>query len=131
MFLPVNSDEGHDGIPVRLILPSSSYRTITFVDSLVAGLKTERTRVPSLMFSYAAPSDPSTAVTVPFTQESLPVDALGVQVGTTGGAAAELAGKAIKPTPRAAAEAKSNAMRLLVLIYGSPPCAGAATQPPL
>ena len=83
------------------------------------------------MFSYAAPSDPSTAVIVPLTQESLPVEALGVQVGTTGGAAAALAGRAIKPTPRAAAEAKSNAIRLLVRMYGSPPCLGAATQPPL
>ena len=44
-------------------------------------------------------------------QESLNVEGLGVQVGTVGGKAAALAGKAIKPTPRAAAEARSNAIR--------------------
>ena len=50
-------------------------------------------------------------------QESLPAVTGNVQVGTTGGAAAALVGKAIKPTPRAPAEARSNAIRLLERMY--------------
>jgi hypothetical protein len=51
-------------------------------------------------------------------QESLPAVTGNVQVGTTGGTAAALLGKAIKPTPRAPAEARSNAIRLLERIDG-------------
>ena len=87
--------------------------------------------MPRRTFSKVVPSDPSSAVTVALTQESLPVDTFGVHVAIAGGRAAELAGKAIKPTPRAAAEAKSNVRRFLVLMYGSPPCPGGSSQPPL
>jgi hypothetical protein len=100
---------------------------MTLVDSLVAGLNTERTRVARRTFSYAAPIDPSRAVTVPLTQESLPVEALGTQGCIGGGAAAALAGRAISPTPSAAAEANSKPSRFLVRIYGSPPCTGGSS----
>jgi hypothetical protein len=106
-------------------------RWITFVVSLVDGSNLERTRTPRPTFSVVAPSDPSNALTRSVSQESLPEVAGKAQVGTTGGVAAALPGKAIKPTPRAAAEAKSNAMRFLVLMYGSPPCAGQLPTTPL
>jgi hypothetical protein len=51
-------------------------------------------------------------------QESLPGVFGKVQAGTTGGRAAALVGKAIKPTPRAAAEARSNVIRLVVHMGG-------------
>ena len=45
-----------------------------------------------------------------------------------GSAAAALPGKAMKPTPRAAAETTSAAIRLLVRMYGSPPCRARGTR---
>ncbi len=69
--------------------------------------------MPKRMFSSTPPIGGATAVVRTVAQESLPAVTGKVQVGTTGGAAAALDGKAIKPTPRAPAEAKSSAIRLL------------------
>ncbi len=91
MFLPVSSEEGHDGIPARLSAMSSSNFRLTLVVSLVAGVNCERTRMPSLMFSYAAPTGGATPSTLSDAQESLPGVFGKAQVGTTGGAAAALA----------------------------------------
>src|SRR5687768_2676968 len=102
MFLNESSAAGHAGIPDRLRAILSSNRRVRVDTSSLGGSKTERVRKPSRAFSSVVPIDPSSAATLSVTQESLFVEALGVQVGTTGGAAAELAGKAIKPTPKAA-----------------------------
>src|SRR6185295_24896 len=126
-FLFTSSDAGQLGIPARLSAMFSSNCNLTLVVSLVP-VKIDRTRTPSLMFSSVEPIGGASAVVRSVPQESLPAPAGGVHVGTTGGAAAELAGKAIKPTPRAAAEHKSSAMRLLVRMYGSPPCVARAAS---
>ena len=73
--------------------------------------------MPRRIGSNTPPIGALTAVVRIVPQESLPVVFGKVQLGTTGGAAAALPGKAIKPTPRAAAEARSNPIRLLVRIH--------------
>ena len=70
------------------------------------------------MGSSVAPIGAATAVVRIVPQESLPAVTGAYRSGQPAAPAAALAGKAIKPTPRAAAEARSNAMRLLVRMYG-------------
>src|SRR4029079_5731023 len=124
MFLPVSFAAAQ----VLVTPPSASARFLsnvrsTVVVSLDDGVNCERTRTPSLAFTddptVSAPPPDLSSRTVP--QESLPAVAGKLQVGTTGGAAAALPVRAKSPTPRAAAEATSNPIRLLVRMYRSPP----------
>jgi hypothetical protein len=89
---------------------------VTLCVSLLDGWNFERTRMPRRRFSYAAPIGFGDPVAKSLRQESLPGVTGKVQAGTTGGTAEALDGKATKPTPRAPAEAKSNAIRLRVRI---------------
>src|SRR5687767_40022 len=114
MFLPVSSDEGQAGTPERLSEMSSSNHSVIRVVSLADGSNCERSRKLGAMRSNVPPDGGANAFTRSVAQESLPAVAGNVQLGTDRGAAAALAGKAIRPTPRAAAEARSNAIRLLL-----------------
>jgi hypothetical protein len=77
----------------------------------------ERTRTPSPTDSSVPPIGAETGLTNSLAQESLPAVTGKVHVGTGVGAAAlALPAKAKKPTPRAAAEHRRNAIRLLVRI---------------
>jgi hypothetical protein len=96
---------------------SSSNRRVTLCVSLLDGWNRERTRTPRRMFSNALPIGFGVPVVRIVPQESLPGVFGKTQAGTGGGAAAALDGKAIKPTPRAAAEARSNPTRFLVRIH--------------
>jgi hypothetical protein len=75
--------------------------------------------MPRRRFSYAAPIGFGEPVASSLAQESLPGVFGNVQVGTTGGTAAALDGKAIKPTPRAPAAAITTAARFLNRMYSS------------
>ncbi len=105
----------------------SSNRRVTLFVSLVDGSNWERNRKPTPTGSSTPPSGGVTALTRSVVQESLPAVFGNVHVGTTGGAAAELAGKATKPTPTATAMARTTVDRLLVRVARTPWSVGLPT----
>src|SRR3989442_15415049 len=111
MSLPERADREHVGIDPWLSLAWLSKSSVTLFAHPPRGqlpgcpyfVRVRTNRVEFLNVPCGL-----LGVTRSFTQESLPLEATGVQLGT----AAALPAKAIKPTPKAAAHARTNAARL-------------------